>query len=326
VNSPLRLALVGAGSVGRMHAQTVAASQNAELVAVCDPNEAFARLCAGSSAAVFPSVDVMLERVNVDAAIVATPPNLHRVLSEQLAVAGIHVLCEKPLAITTGDVRSMFRTARGSGTVLTMAAKFRFVEDVRRAQSIIHSGGIGEPLLLENVFTCSTPMTERWNSDPAVSGGGVIIDNGTHAIDLFRYVAGPLTSVRAHELRRFQGLAVEDTAILEACCECGAVASSDLSWTIDKQLPYYLRVHGTTGTIDLGWTQSRLRQQDGRWSSFGSGYSKTKSFAAVLENFVRSVRGEEAPEVSEADAFASVAAIEAAYRSMAERSWLGIAA
>ncbi|MBV8374073.1 MAG: Gfo/Idh/MocA family oxidoreductase [Candidatus Eremiobacteraeota bacterium] len=321
----LRIAVIGAGAIGRVHAQTVASSSNARLVAVCDPDEARARDCAFSGAAAFGSVDAMLARNKVDGAIVATPPNLHRSLSEQLALAGIHVLCEKPLAIATGDARAMFRTARSAGTLLTMAAKFRFVEDVRNVRSIILSGGIGETLLLENAFTCSSPMKDRWNSDPTISGGGVIIDNGTHAIDLFRYVAGPLASVRAHEIRRFQALPVEDTAVLEACCESGAVASSDLSWSIDKRLPYYLRIHGTTGSIDLGWADSRLRR-DGHWFSFGSGYSKTKSFAAVLENFIRAIRGEERPEVTEADALASVAAIEAAYRSMAEQSWLGIAA
>jgi predicted dehydrogenase len=326
VTGRLRVALVGAGAIGRVHAQTVAASTTARLLAVCDPDERRARECAPSDAATFASVEAMLETVKIDAAIVAAPPYLHRSLSELLAVAGIHVLCEKPLAITTSDARSMFRTARAAGTLLTMAAKFRFVEDVRRARSIVVNGGIGETLLFENAFTCNTPMIGRWNSDPTISGGGVIIDNGTHAIDLFRYLAGPLSSVRAYEIRRFQGLAVEDTAVLEACCESGAVASSDLSWTIDKQLPYYLRVHGTSGSIDLGWSDSRLRQRDNDWSSFGSGYSKMKSFGAVLENFVRAVRGEETPEVSEADALASVAAIEAAYRSMAERSWLGIAA
>jgi predicted dehydrogenase len=323
---PLRLALIGAGAIGRVHAETVADSSFARLVAICDPDEQRARACAPADTATFASVEAMLGSVALDAAIVATPPNLHCKLSHQLSNSGVHVLCEKPFAITSMEAESMLRAARRNGTVLTMAAKFRFVEDVRRARSIVANGGIGEPLLLENVFTCSTPMHQRWNSDPAISGGGVIIDNGTHAADLFRYIAGPLTSVRAHEIQRFQGLAVEDTAILEARCECGAVASSDLSWTIDKQRPYYLRVHGTSGAIELGWKASRLRDRDGNWSTFGSGYSKTDAFAAVLENFARAIDGEQMPEVSASDALASVAAIEAAYRSMAQVAWMGIAA
>ncbi len=326
MKQPLRLALIGAGAIGRVHAQTVTDSSFAHLVAVCDPDEQQARACAPAGTPTFPSVEAMLGSIALDAAIVATPPNLHCAISEQLSSSGVHILCEKPLAITTLAARSMLRTARRNGIVLTMAAKFRFVEDVRRARSIVANGGIGEPLLLENVFTCSTPMHQRWNSDPAISGGGVIIDNGTHAVDLFRYIAGPLISVRAHEIQRFQGLAVEDTAILEARSECGAVASSDLSWTIDKQRPYYLRIHGTTGAIELGWKASRLCDREGNWSIFGAGYSKSAAFVAVLENFVRAIHGEQMPEVSASDALASVAAIEAAYRSMTRVGWMGIAA
>ncbi len=323
----LRVALVGAGAIGAAHARTVAASPDADLVAICDPALDRARALAPKGCAVYPSIEAMFAATGVDAAIVAAPPYAHRALSETLAAAGVHVLCEKPFALASKDARAMLRAAARAGTVMTMAAKFRFVEDVRRARAAVAAGAIGELRLIENRFTATVPMAQRWNSDPALSGGGVVIDNGTHAVDLFRYVAGPLQSVRAVEYARYQGLEVEDTAQIIARTQAGAVAVSDLSWTIDKRDPAYLRLHGSEGAIELGWRESRIRTAaDADWRAFGPGYAKDAAFAGVFENFVRAVAGEAPAEVAGADALASVSAIEAAYRALARPGWAAVAA
>jgi predicted dehydrogenase len=323
----IRVGLIGAGAIGQAHAQTVAASDRAVLAAVCDPALDRARACATTDSAIYESVDDMLAGTRIDAAIVAAPPNVHRELAELLAANGVHVLCEKPFATTVKDARAMLRASRRSGTILTMAAKFRFVDDVRQTRAAIDSGAIGDLMLLENTFTTALPMAERWNSDPNVSGGGVIIDNGTHSVDLFRYLAGPLQTVRAVEIERYQRLAVEDTAQLVARCATGAVAISDLSWTIDKRQPFYLRAHGSHGTVEIGWRESRIRTStDADWRKFGDGYSKIAAFAGVFANFVAAIAGEEPVELSGADAIASVGAIEAAYRTMAKPGWAEVAA
>ena len=318
MNPPVRLGLIGAGAIAATHADAASRSNAIVLRAVCDSDvERAATLGARVGAACYGSVMAMLDTEQLDGVVIATPPNTHASLTRYAASRGVHVLCEKPFAPSIDAALSMIEAARANRTIVTMASKFRFVADIRRAQEMIANNGTGELLMIENAFTSSVMMGNRWNSDPAVSGGGVIIDNGTHAVDIFRFLAGPLTNVSASEYRRYQKLGVEDTAMLFARCANGAVATSDLSWTIDKRSPYYLRLHCENATIELGWKHSRVQYKgDADWTTFGSGYSKLDAFVGLLENFADATAGRSRAAVSEEDALASVIAIDEAYRSL----------
>ena len=135
---------------------------------------------------------------------------------------------------------TMVAAAEQAGVVFTMAAKFRFVDDVIRARQIVGSGILGELIVLENSFASRVDMTRRWNADPAISGGGVLIDNGTHSVDIVRYFLGPIAEVMAVEGKRVQHLAVEDTASMLLRTADGVLGTIDLSWSVDKVTDTYL--------------------------------------------------------------------------------------
>jgi predicted dehydrogenase len=216
----------------------------------------------------------------------------------------------------------MIDTADRAGVLLTMASKFRYVEDVIKAKSIVASGILGEIILFENAFTSRVDMTSRWNGNPAVSGGGVLIDNGTHSVDLTRYFLGPLAEVHALEGKRVQGLSVEDTVRLFVKTTSGVMGSVDLSWSINKELDSYLNIYGSQGTVQVGWKESRYRQQSSRdWIVFGNGYNKVQAFRDQIGNFARAIRQREPLLITAEDALASVEVIEAAYRSLTESAW-----
>ncbi|MBW7938642.1 MAG: Gfo/Idh/MocA family oxidoreductase, partial [Candidatus Omnitrophica bacterium] len=213
-----------------------------------------------------------------------------------------------------------------NGVILTMASKFRYVDDVIRAKSIVTSGILGEIILFENAFTSRIDMSNRWNSDPAISGGGVLIDNGTHSVDIMRYFLGPIAEVQAVEGKRVQGLGVEDTVRIFIRTVDGVMGSIDLSWSLNKELEGYIDIYGSRGTIRVGWRESKYHQSTSQdWVIFGKGYDKIQAFKRQIENFIKAIRGEETLLITAEEAIGSVEVVETAYRSLGTNNWISVA-
>jgi predicted dehydrogenase len=324
---PVRFGLVGAGGIAQSYAQAFEACDEARVVGVADVRpEAAAALAERLRCPAFDSHQGLASAARPDAVVVCTPPATHPDVCHAFLDRRVHVLCEKPLCIASAAARRMIEAARAAGVLLTMASKFRYVTDVVRARSIVASGALGTVVLCDNAFTARVDMAARWNSVPAVSGGGVLIDNGTHSVDLMRYLFGPITEVQAVEGRRVQGLAVEDTVRVFVRTLSGVMGSIDLSWSIDKQLDSYLNIYGSHGTLSVGWKVSRHRPLTAREGLvFGNGYDKIQAFRGQIVNFARAIRGEEELLTGADDALASVAVVEAAYASLRASRWTPVA-
>jgi predicted dehydrogenase len=320
----VRFALVGAGGIATSYAQALADHPDAELVAVVDVRPDAAQKVASTSpgAEAFATLDTACAVAEFDATIVATPPVTHEKVVLKLLELGQHVLCEKPFTIGADSARRMAGAARQAGRTLTMASKFRYVADVNKARDFIEEGLIGEIVLFENAFTSRVDMTNRWNGDPAIAGGGVLIDNGAHSLDLTRFFLGTLAEVHAVEGRRFQPLTVEDTAQVTVRSLAGVMGTIDLSWSINKERESYIEVHGLLGTIRIGWKESKYKlHRSPDWVVFGRGYNKVQAFRDNVGNFARHLRDGESLVISLDDAVANVAAIDAAYRSLKRADW-----
>lgn len=319
----LRFALIGTGAIARAYEAAFAATDSAEIAAVCDVRQNAAQEFAqriGCKA--YRSVEGLLANEQFHAAVVCTPPAYHEDIACRLLQSGRHVLCEKPLATTEDAARRMLATARRNNAMLTMASKFRYVADVRKARELIGEGAIGEVVFVENAFTSHVDMQNRWNSDAAISGGGVLIDNGTHAVDILRYFLGNLRDIQIVEGRRMQGLAVEDTVRLFVHNDEGVMGAADLSWSIDKELETFLRVYGSEGTILVGWRESKYRRHgDPEWHVFGNGYDKVQAFTDQIENFCDAITGQGELVITPRDALASVEVIQAAYAALEDARW-----
>ena len=324
MNRSVPFVLIGAGGIAQSHAQAFAASPIAKLVAVVDTRpEAASALAEPLGAQALTSLEeFFVADIKADAALICSPPNTHEPVALACLRHGLNVLCEKPFALTPGSARRMVAAAREANKVITMASKFRHVEDVVRAKSLIASGVLGDVVLAENAFTSRIDMSRRWNSDPAISGGGVLMDNGTHSIDLMRYLFGPLDAFHVVEVGRPQKLTVEDTVRVFARAESGVPCSIDLSWSIDKELSTFLSVYGTRGTLHVGWRESKLRSEGRKeWELFGRGYEKLAAFRNVLHTFARHLSEGTPLLINADDAVASVDAVEAAYRALNGSQW-----
>jgi predicted dehydrogenase len=325
--APIRFAIIGAGAIAHAHVDALKQSNRAELAAIADIDVDKAReLAHRAGVRALASHEALATQSDFDAVIVCTPPATHPAICKDLLNRGFHVLCEKPLSINVGEAEEMLATAWRRRVVFTMASKFRHVEDVQRAKTIVLSGAIGDLVLVENSFTSRVDMSKRWNSDPGISGGGVLIDNGTHAVDILRFFLGSVVDVQVVEAKRIQGLQVEDTVRLFVRSEHGVIGSSDLSWSINKEAGTFLRIYGSGGTILVGWHESRYRvAASGKWTVFGKGYDKQQAFVSQIDNFCGAIAGTERLVVDPADALASVDVIAAAYGAMRRSRWTGVA-
>ena len=235
---------------------------------------------------------------------------------------GLPVLCEKPLCLTVAEAETMIAMAEKMGVLFTMASKFRYCDDVIKAKGILASGTLGEVVQFENAFTAKVDMSNRWNSNKEISGGGVLIDNGTHSVDIIRYFLGGIESVLAVDTGSTQGLSVDENVKMFAKTKGDITASVDLTWGINKELPYFISIYGTQGTLHIGWRESKYKLHSSPdWTVFGSGYDKVASFRGKIENFSRALRRKEELFIKPSDALASVKVIEAAYKSLHQNLW-----
>jgi predicted dehydrogenase len=322
----MRFGLIGAGGIAQSYVLAFQKRRTAELVGICDINLQAAKDTAEKvGAQAFDDYMAMCNVVQPDAVIVCTPPTTHEEICVELLRSGHHVLCEKPLSISSDSAARMIETSNITGNKFTMASKFRYVHDVIKARELVNSGAIGDIILFENAFTSVVDMSNRWNSNPNYSGGGVLIDNGTHSVDIMRYFLGPVVELQVIEGRRVQNLQVEDTVRVFVRSEEDVMGSIDLSWSMQKEQPWYISLYGSKGTILVGWGESKYRlQSETDWNVFGTGYDKVQAFCSQIENFAAHIRGEEELLITSADGLASVQVIEAAYESLRCDNWQNV--
>ena len=316
------IVLIGAGAVAKTYAKAFVESLPYEVAAVADVRkEAAEEVAAVVDAQAFDDIETMIAEVLPKVAIVCTPPVTHPDICIELMNMGIHVLCEQPLAIKSHDARRMVNASRANDAVFTMGSQFRFAEDLQETRRLINSGILGDIVLFENKFAGQVDASQRWNSTPEISGGGVLIDRGTHSVDIMRFLLGSIIDLQVVEGRRIQVPDVEDTVRLFLRSESGAAGSIDLSWSMNNVHSHFISVYGSEGTLLVGWDESKYRSNDSDWTVFGSGYDEVAAFRSQILNFVETIYGDQELAVSHEDALASVSTIETGYEALRTDKW-----
>jgi predicted dehydrogenase len=314
----VRVAIVGCGQMGRWHLESYKSDPRVDVVACVDTSldraEAFAREAGGRAYA--SHVD-MLANEALDAVSLCSVPSTHRDIAVDLLRGGAHVLCEKPLAINVADAEDMVRTAKVQNRLLFTAFKFRFHDEVRRAKALIESGSLGRVLTFRLMFGGYIDMRGQWYAQKALSGGGIIMDNGPHAADLMRYVFGCEVKSVTAQVAHIQGLEVEDTAKLDVCLANETFGTGDLSWSVRIPSRSYLEIYGEDGAASLDGDGISYRFKTwSEWKREPNTVDGKGAFARQIHYFIGATLGDNPLALGHGEGVASQRVIEAAYGSV----------
>ena len=317
----MRVAIIGLGRAGTIHLQAWQATGIAEIAAIADPLQATRRSARAAGLRAYADPLAMIAAEDLDAVSICTPPASHAALAVACLDQGLHVICEKPLTTSVRAALQMLRAATRARRHLLLATKFRHVPDLAVARALIAKGAIGEPVAFEVDFSSMVDMSQRWNCRRPVAGGGVIIDNACHAFDIVAFLFGTVTRVQATRLKQLQDIGVEDSATILVAAGKGLVGRIDVSWSLATGRETYVTVYGSRGTIEVGWRRSRLRVAGKPPRRIGKGYDKLDSHRRMLASFAEIVAGNERPWIGAGECLRTVAAVEAAYRSLRWGGW-----
>jgi len=342
----LKIAVIGAGMIGRRHIEMVRGSGQCSLCAIVDPSPEAARLAERLAVTHFETLGDLLGKRAPDGVIVATPNRLHAEQGLQCIAAGVPALIEKPVTDTLDQGRELVRAAKAANVKVLVGHHRNHSAIMAKAAEIVASGVLGRIVAVAGTTLYYKDETDgyfdgpnAWRREP---GGGPILINLIHAIGDLRGLVGEIVEVHALASNRTRGFAVEDTAAISLRFADGALgtfllsdtAASDHSWehTSGEDMAIFgaaqsddadcYLISGTMGT--LGIPTMRLRH-------YGSPAERSwrkpmrKSTIAVeaadplerqIANFCAVIRGEAEPVVSLRDGVANLAVVDAVGRSV----------
>ena len=245
----MRVGIVGAGTMGSVHAASHAEAGH-QAAAIFDLRpEAARRLAATVGASVAPSFEALLEDPSIELIDVCVPTYLHRRHVEAAARAGKHVLCEKPIALSLEDARAMTETCRKAGVHFYVAHVLRFFPEYQRARDLVLEGKIGRPGVIRTTRGGIFPTAwEDWYADPERSGT-LLADLVVHDFDWLRWTFGEVERVYAKSLlgRTTERLGY---ALVTLRFASGAIAHVEGSWS-HTGFRYGFELAGDKGLVDF---------------------------------------------------------------------------
>lgn len=331
----VRLGLAGAGLVGKRHAAAIAATPDAQLVAIAEPSDDGPALAAENGATHFSDMSRMVAAGGIEGVIIATPNNLHAEQTMIAIEADLPALVEKPFASTTKEAETVVKAAQSHGVPILTGHHRRYNPIVAKGVDMIRDGALGRIVSVQSSTWLKKPddyFAPEWRR---AAGGGPVLVNLIHDVDLLRYFCGDVAVLHALSSNAVRGFAVEESAVAILQFRGGAIGTMTLSDTIPAPVSWELTarenpaypatsqdcywIGGTEATLALpSLTLWRHENDRGWWSPISATQQPIEAadpLVAQITHFCDVIKGKAKPLVSGKDGLEALRIVEAIHEA-----------
>lgn len=325
------IGLIGGGNITETHARAARAVPGVEIAAIYGTNEAkVSRLCREHGGKPYSDFDQFLAHHPMDLVVIGSPSGMHAAQGIAAARRGLHILTEKPIDITTERADALISEAESAGVKLGVFFQDRCKADVLRVKKALDAGVLGHPILADARVKWYRPpeyySSSRWRGTWALDGGGALINQAVHTLDLLLWLFGNVVSVQASSKAALHAIEVEDTLVALLQFANGALGVLQATTSVYPGYPRRLELTGSQGTMII--EQDRLLAADLRnppedllhggeadqnSSAFSPVVSDVRGHQSVLEDFLKSIHTNTSPSCDGREGRRSLALVEAIY-------------
>lgn len=320
----IRLGLIGLGYIGKLHLKHCQKLKNAKLIAASDLSKKALKIANDAGIKqTYTNYEQLLSNSNVDAVIIALPTHLHTQCAKQAAEAKKHVFLEKPIARNTTEAKEIILATRKNNVKLMMGYPLRFNPVFCKVKERIADGTLGEIEIAHAAYISTGPFMHRaeahtplpvpdWWFKKELTGGGVLIDLGSHVVNLLRWYFGEITNIKSHLGYRFN-LDFEDSATCIVKFEQGTLAVINVGWFSQD---YHLEIdlHGSVRSFSAKHSPSNPISTV--IQTLTMGYPRFyEGHFIELQYFVNCLIKDRPPSPSSEDGLKDLEVIEQAYKN-----------
>ena len=331
----LSIGLLGAGNISETHGRAAQAIPGVKISAVLGTTrEKAARLADPVGAAAYDDLDRFLDHKPMDLVAIGTPSGVHAEQAMAAVNRGLHVLVEKPVDISTKRVDALIEAADRGRVKVGVFFQDRLKPDVVRLKDLVDSGKLGSPVLgSAHVKWYRAPeyyQNSRWRGTWALDGGGALMNQGIHTVDVLQWLMGPVARVSARTAARLHKIEVEDTAVAILEFTSGALGILESTTSVYPGYPRRVEITGSEGTaildgdtlvsVDLRNAPDAAvsKAATATASSFTPVVADASAHQRILEDFIAAIKSDRQPVCDVRAGRASVALVEAIYTASRE--------
>ena len=327
------IGLIGGGNITETHARAARAIPGVEISAIHGTNaEKVGRLCREHGGTPYQDFDAFLQHRPMEVAIIGSPSGLHATQGIAAARRGLHVLTEKPIDISTARADALIEAAKQSKVQLGVIFQDRGKPHIRQLKNWLDQGLLGKILFVDARVKWYRPpeyySNSHWRGTLALDGGGALINQGVHTVDLLLWLLGDVVRVQARTATQLHKIEAEDTAAAILEFSSGALGILHATTAAYPGYPRRVEITGTEGTVILEHDRiiaSNLRNSeaaaiesaplDENLSSSTATVSDFRGHQFVLEDFLEAIQQHRAPACDGVEGRRSLALIESNYRA-----------